>query len=143
MHLVKEILLRKNVQPVTVSPATTVFDALQIMADKNIGSVIVTSAGNYLGIVTERDYSRKVILKNKHSVNTEVSEIMSTDLMDVSPTTSIDDCMKIMSENNIRYLPVFDNSELVGIVSMSDLVKQIIVTQKKTIEDLNSYIYSQ
>ena len=143
MHSVSKILSRKSTFPVTVSPGTTVFEALEIMADKNIGSVIVMENDSYLGIVTERDYSRKVILKNRHSTDTPVSEIMSVDLPRVSPDNSIDECMEMMSSNNIRYLPVFDNDNLTGIISMSDIVKQIMLVQKQTIDDLNNYIYSQ
>ena len=143
MSFVRQILSRKTSSPISVSPDTTVYDALQIMADNNIGSVIVMDNENYLGIMTERDYSRKVILNNKNSVNTLVSEIMSTDLPHVSPTNTVDECMEMMSDKNIRYLPVFDKNEMVGIVSMSDLVKQIISFQQQTITDLNNYIYSQ
>lgn len=143
MHFVKQILKRKNGQFVSVSPGTSVLDALQIMADSNVGSVIVMDGENYLGIMTERDYSRKVVLNNKNSLNTSVSEIMSVDLPHVTSTTTGDECMEIMSDKNIRYLPVIENERLTGIVSMSDIVKQIIHVQQQTINDLNSYIYSQ
>ena len=119
------------------------FEALKIMSEKNIGSVLVMEDDQYVGIVTERDYSRKVILNGRHSTETPVSEIMSTDVPHISPSTSIEECMEIMSAENLRYLPVFSDGELSGIISMSDIVKQIILVQKETINNLNTYIYSQ
>jgi CBS domain-containing protein len=92
--------------------------------------------------MTERDYSRKVILKDKHSTSTKVSEIMSTDMPAVKPSDSVDHCMQVMTEKNIRYMPVFDNfNKLVGIISMSDIVKETIIIQKETISHLESYIH--
>ena len=142
MNSVSSVLVRKGDQVVSVPPQTTVLEALKIMAEKNIGSVVVTENGNYLGIVTERDYSRKVILKGKSSTDTKVTDIMSTDLPAVKPTDSIDHCMQIMSEKTIRYMPVFDNGKLAGIISMSDVVKETILAQRETINHLQSYIHS-
>ena len=142
MNSVSSVLSRKGDQVVNVSPGTTVLEALKIMAEKNIGSVVVTEDGNYLGIVTERDYSRKVALKGKSSTDTKVSDIMSTDLPIVKPTDSIDFCMQLMSEKMIRYMPVFENGRLAGIISMSDVVKETILAQKETINHLQSYIHS-
>jgi CBS domain-containing protein len=119
-----------------------VVDALKLMAEKNIGSVIVMRGDQYLGIVTERDYSRKIALKGKNSAATAVSEIMSSDLPFVSPADSIEHCMELMTQKNIRYMPVFENNKLVGIVSMSDVVKETILAQKETINQLQSYIQS-
>jgi CBS domain-containing protein len=140
MNTVSSILARKGKASVTVSPDTTVVEALEIMAEKNIGSVVVMLNDRYLGIMTERDYSRKVILKGKHSPTTKVSEIMSTDLPTVKPADSIEHCMELMSSQNIRYVPVFENNKLSGIISMSDVVKQTILSQKETISHLESYI---
>lgn len=112
------------------------------MAEKNIGSVVVMQNEEYLGIMTERDYSRKVILKGKNSTATKVSEIMSTDLPSVNPADSIEHCMQLMTEKNIRYMPVFENNKLTGIISMSDVVKETILAQKETINQLHSYINS-
>ena len=112
------------------------------MEEKNIGSIVVMVQDNYLGIVTERDYSRKVILKGKHSNDTKVSEIMSDDLPSVKPDDSIEHCMSLMTQRNIRYIPVFDNNKLSGIISMSDVVKETILMQKETISQLESYIHS-
>ena len=142
MNQVKHILTRKGIAAVSVAPETTVFDALKIMAEKNIGSVVVMENGIYLGLVTERDYSRKVILKDKHSTSTVVSEIMTTDLPRVSPDDSIDHCMELMTGNNIRYLPVFTNNKLGGIISITDVVKETILLQQQTISQLESYIHS-
>ena len=141
MTKVSSILARKGSSAISVPPGTSVLDALKIMADKNIGSIVVVEQGKYLGIITERDYSRKVILKGKHSVDTTVSDIMSSDLPGVSPNDSIETCMALMSDNNIRYLPVFENNELSGIISMSDVVKETILQQKETISHLENYIH--
>lgn len=140
MNTVSSILTRKGNSAINVSPDTSVVEALQIMAEKNIGSVVVMEKDQYLGIMTERDYSRKVILKGKHSPSTRVSEIMSTDLPHVKLTDSIEHCMELMSSQNIRYVPVFENNKLSGIISMSDVVKQTILSQKETISHLESYI---
>ena len=142
MNHVQQVLSRKGTNAVSVSPDTSVYEALRIMAEQNIGSVIVMEGDSYLGIVTERDYSRKVILQNKHSNTTPVSEIMSSDLPHVSPEDTIDQCMELMTKNNIRYLPVFSNDRLAGIISMSDVVKDTILSQQQTIKHLNEYLYS-
>lgn len=143
MNKVSSILARKGTNIVQISPDTTVLDALKLMSEKNIGSIVVMEDGRYQGIVTERDYSRKVILKGKHSDDTKVSEIMSSDLPALSPSDPIEKCMSLMSDKNIRYLPVFENGNLCGIISMSDVVKETILAQKETISQLESYIHSQ
>ena len=142
MRSVSSVLGRKGTIVTNVSPDTTVLDALKIMAEKNIGSVVVMLQNEYLGIMTERDYSRKVILKGKNSTDTRVAEIMSDDLPSVKPSDTIDRCMELMSTNNIRYMPVFENNALVGIISMSDVVKETILAQKETIDHLQNYIQS-
>ena len=142
MNTVSSVIRRKGGLPVTVSPETTVMDALEIMAKKNIGSVVVMQQNDYLGIMTERDYSRKVILEGRNSTTTKVSEIMSTDLPLVSPSDSIEHCMELMTAKNIRYMPVFDDKTLIGIISMSDVVKETILSQKETINQLQNYINS-
>ena len=141
MNTVSHILSLKGNNTVSVPSGTTVLEALKIMAERNIGSVVVADEkGAFSGIVTERDYSRKVILKGKSSTDTLVEEIMSTDLPQVSPHDSVEYCMELMTSNNIRYLPVFSGMELKGIISMSDVVKQTILMQKETIEHLQNYI---
>jgi CBS domain-containing protein len=142
MNTVSSLLSRKNRTSVTVSPDASVMEALKLMAEKNIGSVIVMQDDKYLGIVTERDYSRKIALKGKNSASTKVSEIMSSDMPSVNPSDSIEHCMELMTTKNIRYMPVFENNELAGIVSMSDVVKETILAQKETINQLQSYIQS-
>jgi CBS domain-containing protein len=142
MRKVSDILNRKGASAVAVAPDTKVIDALSIMAEKNIGSILVMDGGEYLGIFTERDYSRKIALKNKSSTETRVSEIMSPDLPAVKPADSVDFCMQLMTDKNIRYLPVFENDRLCGIVSMSDVVKETILEQKEMISHLESYIHS-
>src|SRR3954451_10183036 len=142
MNRVQQVLSRKAATAVSVLPTTSVYEALKVMAEKNIGSVIVMDGDTYQGIVTERDYSRKVILQNKHSNTTPVSEIMSSDLPHVSLEDTIDHCMELMTKNNIRYLPVFNNDRLAGIISMSDVVKDTILSQQQTINHLNEYLYS-
>jgi CBS domain-containing protein len=139
---VADVLLRKGSHITTVTPQTTVLEALRIMADQNIGSVMVLEEGHYLGIVTERDYSRKVVLKGKSSTDTNVTEIMSSDLPRVTPNDSIDYCMQLMSDKNIRYLPVFDESQIMGILSINDVVKETILSQQETISQLKDYLHS-
>jgi CBS domain-containing protein len=142
MKSVSAVLRRKGASIVSISPSDSVVDALKIMADKNIGSVVVMENDRYMGIVTERDYSRKVVLKGKSSADTTVAEIMSDDLPSVRPSDTIDHCMELMTNQNIRYMPVFENNRLAGIISMSDVVKETILTQKETIDHLQSYIQS-
>ena len=142
MRSVSAVLGRKGGKVASVPPSTPVAEALQIMADKNIGSVVVMENDQYLGIMTERDYSRKVILKGKNSNDTTVSEIMSNDLPSVRPSDTIDHCMQLMTSQNIRYMPLFDGGKLAGIISMSDVVKETILAQKDTIDHLQSYIQS-
>ncbi len=142
MSTVAAVLARKKMGPVTVPPDTTVMEALEIMAEKNIGSLLVMQGDQYKGIITERDYSRKVMLRGKSSTDTIVSDIMSTDLPSVKPSDSIEHCMGLMTEKNIRYMPVFENDKLAGIISMSDVVKETILLQKETISQLQNYITS-
>jgi len=141
MNHVSDIITRKGLTAIAVPPDTAVIDALEIMAEKNIGSVLIMHGGEYLGIMTERDYSRKVILRGKNSHDTRVAEIMSTDLPFLKPSDTIEHCMMLMTDKNIRYLPVFDNDRLVGIISISDVVKQTILLQQETINHLNDYIH--
>lgn len=142
MKKVSDILTRKGDSVIAIDADTSVLDALILMSDKNVGSVIVMEDGDYLGLLTERDYARKVILKGKSSDETSVREIMSTGLPRIFPTTSIETCMHIMSDSNIRYLPVFRDDVLCGIVSINDVVTETILSQEATIEHLQSYIQS-
>jgi len=142
MKKVADILSHKGSMITSVTPDTTVLEALRIMADQNIGSVLVLEGQRYKGIMTERDYSRKVILKGKSSTDTRVSEIMTNDLPHVKPQDTIEFCMQLLSDKNIRYLPVFDNDELCGIISINDVVKETILTQEETISHLKDYLHS-
>jgi CBS domain-containing protein len=133
MKKVADILSHKKGARITsVSPQTTVLDALRIMADQNIGSVLVTEGDRYLGIMTERDYSRKVILKGKSSTDTPVAEIMSKDFPAVSPNDTVEFCMELM----------FEGDALFGIVSINDLVRETIRTHEETITHLKDYLHS-
>lgn len=140
MGKVSSILARKGSNAVSIQTDTKVYDALKIMADKNIGSLVVLNGDNYAGILTERDYCRKVILLGKHSDEITVGEIMSTNLPAVSPADTVERCMQLMSDKNIRYLPVFENNQLSGIISISDVVTETIIQQKETINQLQNYI---
>jgi CBS domain-containing protein len=142
MRKVAHILQRKGRNMISVEPGIPVIQALQLMAEKNIGSVMVMESGEYVGIMTERDYARKVILKGKSSTETYVKDIMSTGLPRITPDNSIETCMHMMSESNIRYLPVFDNDVVCGIISITDVVAETILSQKETIEQLQNYIQS-
>lgn len=142
MKKVSDILSHKGARITSVSPQTTVLEALRIMADQNIGSVLVLEGNDYQGIMTERDYSRKVILKGKSSTDTPVSEIMSKDFPTVSPQDTVEFCMQLMSDKNIRYLPVFDGGTLSGIVSINDVVRETILTHEETITHLKDYLHS-
>jgi CBS domain-containing protein len=143
MKKVSHILKRKTNSIISVNSNTTVLDALKLMAEKNVGSVVITQSDRYIGLLTERDYARKVILVGKTSNETLVTEIMSTGLPRITPDFSIETCMQIMSENNIRYLPVFDNAdELNGIISIQDVISETLMQQKETIDQLHSYIQS-
>lgn len=142
MRKVADILRRKGNKVITILPSTTVIDALHLMANKNIGSVVVAENEKFLGIMTERDYSRKVILKGKSSTDTTVGEIMSADFPRVSLNDSVDYCMQLMSEQNIRYLPVMQGNEMAGLLSINDVVTETILIHQETISHLQSYIQS-
>jgi CBS domain-containing protein len=142
MKKVADIFTHKERKITAVSPATSVLEALQIMAHQNIGSVMVMDNQHYMGIMTERDYSRKVILNGKSSTDTKVAEIMSEDLPVVNLHDTIEYCMQLMADKNIRYLPVFENDRLFGIVSIHDLVRETIQNQQETISQLKDYLHA-
>jgi len=142
MRKVSHILQRKGKTVVSVEPDLPVLKALELMAEKNFGSLMIMKGDEYLGIMTERDYARKVVLKGKSSTETFVKDIMSTGLPRITPDNSIETCMHIMSESNIRYLPVFENDKVCGIISITDVVTETIISQKETIEQLKNYIQS-
>lgn len=143
MNKVSDILSRKGKNAIHVLPETSVFDALKVMAENNIGSVVVMEGDKFLGIITERDYSRKVVLKGKNSSDTKVNDIMTRDFPELKPADTVEYCMQLLTENNIRYLPVFENGSLQGIISISDVVSETIIMQQQTIDHLDSYINSK
>jgi len=140
MTTIQQVLDSKGHDVLTVQPDDTVFHALELMASKNVGAVIVTEKGAPIGIFTERDYARNVILKGRSSANTPVRDIMSADVIFVRPQQTVDECMAIMTKKRFRHMPVLDEVKLTGIVSIGDLVKTIIDQQKFTIEQLQGYI---
>lgn len=142
MKKVADILNRKGSLAISITPDTTVIDALKLMSEKNIGSVLVMRGDQYCGLLTERDYARKVILKGKSSTETKVEEIMSIGLPRITPDNSIEVCMHLMSENNIRYLPVFQNDAICGIISINDVVKETILSHEETIAQLKDYLHA-
>jgi CBS domain-containing protein len=123
-----------------IGPDATVFDALALMGEKNIGALLVLADGKLAGIVSERDYARKVILKGKTSRETKVRDIMTADVLTVKAGQSVMDCMQLMSERRIRHLPVLDDGRLAGVISIGDVVKAIIADQQETIDMLKNYI---
>ncbi|MBB6611830.1 CBS domain-containing protein [Pontibacter sp. Tf4] len=140
MGTVRCILQKKQGDVISVSPDTTVYSALEKMEENHIGSLLVMDNGRFCGILTERDYARKVILKGKSSKETLVKEIMTAHPATVSPDTTMEQCMALMTSKYIRHLPVFDNYNLVGIVSIGDIVKYMIEEQQFIIEELEHYI---
>jgi len=142
LRTVNNILARKGNSVVKVEPSTSVIRALEIMAEKNIGSVVVMEGGKFLGIMTERDYSRKVILKGRSSDHTTVADIMSSEFPSITTNDKIDTCMKLLTENKLRYLPVIENNELSGIISITDVVSETILSQQDMITHLQNYLQS-
>ena len=140
MITVASILKNKASETFFVSSDTTVYDAIKLMSEKNIGAVPVVDGLQLSGIFSERDYARKVILQNRKSQETNVSEIMTVAVITVAPEDSIDHCMEIMSARKIRHLPVLKENQLIGIVSIGDVVSAVIQAQKDTINHLQNYI---
>lgn len=137
---VTEILSSKGSTVWSVSPETTVYEAIQIMADKNIGALVVTEGEKLLGIISEREYTRKVALRGRVSKQTAVREILSGVVIHVTPSHTVEECMRLMTENRVRHLPVIDEGKIIGIVSIGDLVNWIISAQTSTIHQLQTYI---
>jgi CBS domain-containing protein len=137
---VSSLLHHKGATVWHISPEATVFDAIQLMADKNIGALPVMAQGRLSGIFTERDYTRKIALAGKTSKQTLVKEITSTNVITVSPDESVEECMRLMTEHRIRHLPVVQNNEVMGIISIGDLVNSIISCQDAAIAQMESYI---
>jgi CBS domain-containing protein len=140
MRSVEKLLQIKGNQAWSIDPQATVYEALQLMSDKEVGAILVLEEGKVVGIFTERDYARKLILKGKFSKDTAVRELMTQEVLYVDPHNTIDDCMVLMTNNRVRHLPVLDKGQLVGIVSLGDMVKHIISDQESTIAQLEKYI---
>ncbi|MBC7363488.1 MAG: CBS domain-containing protein [Candidatus Aminicenantes bacterium] len=140
MTTVRQILEEKGHQVWTIGPDETVYKALMILAEKDIGALVVVENDQVVGIVSERDYARKVVLKGKTSLDTPVKDIMTPQVYFINPDCTAEECMALMTEKRVRHLPVMENNKLVGVISIGDVVKSIISSQKITIEHLQNYI---
>jgi len=141
MKTVKQLLQGRSRGLCTIGPEAPVFDALKLMAENNVGALLVMDAGRLVGIVTERDYARKVILKGKSSLDTPVREIMTDNVLCVHPDQSAEECMGLMTDKRVRHLPVMEGDQLIGVLSIGDLVKEVISEQQFVIKQLESYIH--
>jgi len=140
MKTVRDILKVKGYDVWSIDPGASVFDALRLMAEKEVGALVVLEGGKIIGIISERDYARKVVLQGRASPTTQVREIMTNRIAYVHPEQNVEECMALVTEKRIRHLPVMDGEKLVGIISIGDLVKSIISEQKFIIEQLERYI---
>jgi len=141
MKTVKDLLQLKGHEYWWVEPGTPVLDALNMMAEKNVGALLVLESGTLVGVLSERDYARKVILKGKSSKDTPAKEIMSDNVARVMLDSSVEECMELMTERRIRHLPVMENQNIVGVISIGDVVKAIISDQEFIIEQLDHYVH--
>ena len=142
MKTVKQLLSAKGSQIHSIRPNAKVFEALELMADKDVGALVVTEGSRLVGIISERDYARKVRLHGKSSQEIPVGEIMSQDVITVDPSRTVEECMALVTQHRVRHLPVCEGDRLVGIISIGDLVKEVIAEQEETIKQLESYIHS-
>lgn len=142
MKSVAELLEQRSMPVCTVAPDATVFEALQTLAEHEVGALPVVQDGRLVGIVSERDYTRKIALKGKNSREARVADIMTRDVLVVTPTSRANECMTLMSTRKIRHLPVVDGQQLVGVLSIRDILDAIIADQQSTIEHLEHYIHS-
>ena len=141
MTTVAQVLQEKvNIETSTISPSATVLEAITLMANKGIGAVIVTDASRVVGILSERDYTRKIALMQRTSDHTAVSEIMTSKVLSVTRSHTVEECLALMTDKHIRHLPVIENDSLVGIISIGDLVKATMEDQRKLIDQLQQYI---
>jgi CBS domain-containing protein len=140
MQTIRQILEDKGYEVLSVPPGASVFSAIELMAENGIGALMVMDGDKAVGLISERDYARKVILKGRSSKDTEVREIMTTHVVCARPEQTVEQCMALMTEKRVRHLPIMDDERLVGIVSIGDLVKAIIAEQRFIIEQLEHYI---
>ena len=140
IETIRQLLNKKGNQVWSIAPDATVYEALELMAEKNIGAVLVMEGGQLLGIFSERDYARRCILLNRRSKETAVKELMTADVITISPSATIDDAMALMSEHHIRHLPVVEDDKVIGVVSIGDIVKAVIENQAHIISHLEGYI---
>lgn len=141
MSTVRQLLEAKGNAIYAVGPEDPVLEAIRLMADRHVGALLVMKGDELAGIVSERDYARKVILLGRSSSATPVWQIMSSPVITVTPETSVQDCMRLMTERRVRHLPVVSGSRVVGVISIGDLVKRVIEEQRQTIEQLEEYIH--
>ena len=142
MNTVAQLLNEKGHSIYSIDPSASVFEAIKLMAERKIGALLVMENNKMIGIITERDYARKVILEGKSSQNTLVKEIMTTNTICARLDQTVEECMAVITDKRVRHLPVVDNNEVVGIISIGDLVKSIIAEQQFIIEQLEHYISS-
>ena len=142
MKTVQQLLESKRYSVVSVEPSTTVLDVLKVMADKEIGAVIVIDGEHLVGIFSERDYARKVVLQGKSSKDTPVREIMTEKVVCVRPEQTIDDCMGLMTDKRVRHLPVLEHKKVIGVISIGDVVKEMLSDKEFVIKQLESYIHN-
>ena len=142
MTLVRHLLDRKGRALFSIEPEAPVLEAIRMMADRHVGALLVMRGPELAGILSERDYARKVVLLGRSSAETPVRQIMTSSVVTVSPDNSVQDCMRLMTEHHIRHLPVIEGGRIVGMISIGDLVKAVIEDQQQTIEQLESYIHS-
>ena len=140
MGTVRNLLEKKGYTVYSVSPDSSVYDALEDLEEKNLGGLVVVENDKLIGVFTERDYARKVILKGRSSRETRVSDIMTNRPIYVSPDNTIEDCMQLMNNKHIRHLPVMENNKLIGVISISDIIRHIISEKDFIIENLEQYI---
>lgn len=140
MKLVQHVLEAKDGDVISIEGGLSVFDAIKLMADRAVGSLLVMDIGKLVGIVTERDYARKVILKGRSSETTSVEEIMTTEVLTATAEQTVNECMTLMTEKRIRHLPIVADDKVIGIISIGDLVQAIISDQREEIEQLENYI---
>lgn len=142
MKRVKQLLAAKENIIWSIGPDDSVYDAIHLLAEKKIGALAVTDGGQLIGIISERDYARQIILKGRSSENTLVKDIMSRNVITAQSDQDIDECMRLMTDKRIRHLPIVDDGNLIGMISIGDLVRAIIAEQQSTIDDLEKYISS-